>query len=77
MKNCDKKSIAEIKKILNAPVHGAQAVGTQILDNVLKFVTGRENATFANDGEEIFASVDTFSKAIKKADPSQLEKSYI
>lgn len=75
-KNCDAKSLAAIKKIM---VQGspARATGEQILNRITQFITQNENATFAREGEEYFNNEASFASAIKKCDPSQMERQFI
>jgi len=75
-KQCDKASIEEIKKLMN-PQNRPSATGKVILDIICKFISKDTNASFDKEGVDIFASVETLQTAIKRCDPSALEKQWI
>lgn len=75
-KQCDKASIDAIKKIMN-PQARPSDTGKVILDIICKFISADTNASFDKEGVDIFASVETLQTAIKRCDPSALEKQWI
>lgn len=76
-KQVDKDVLSDIKRILQQGRSSACATGTEILNLICVFATGDTNATYSSAGQAIFASPETFGQAVKKADPSALEKSWI
>jgi len=73
-KDCDKASINEIKKTMAAGISPAIGNGRAILDRICQLATGKETASYAVEGADLFQSEMTFSSAIKKADSSLIEK---
>ena len=75
-KNCDKASINEVKKIIMGGVSPALDLGRSIMNRIAQFITGSETATFA-PGDAWFASAEAFTSAVKKCDPSRMERQFI
>lgn len=59
---------------MGAGVSPAVPNGKAILDRICQLATGKENATYAVEGGDLFQSETTFSSTIKKADSSLIEK---
>ncbi len=68
-KNCDKKSLETIK----AAASGSRT-GTEILDKICCFITGTADASYSVQGVDIFVTPESFTTAVKRCDPSVLEK---
>lgn len=68
-KNCDKKSLESIKTAA-----GTSSTGTKILNEICVFITGSLDATYSVQGVDIFSSPESFTTAVKRCDPSALEK---
>jgi len=68
-KNCDKKSLETIK----AAAAGSKT-GMEILNKICVFITGSMDASYSVQGVDIFASPDSLTTAVKRCDPSALEK---
>ena len=77
VKLCDKDSIKEVKKVMNARQSTAIGTATQILDRICQFLDASPDATFANEGATIFDSAESFASATKSCDPAAMEKSFI
>jgi len=77
LKACNKDSLNKVKKIISAGQSRAVGTGRDILDGITKFVMKNTGATFANDGQQIFATPETFSKAIKDCMPTDMDRSWL
>ena len=77
VKSIDEKALKEIKQIYERGQSQAIATAQTLLDLICKFVTGSPDASYNAQGENIFATSETFASACKKADPSVLEKQFI
>lgn len=76
LKNCGKASLVTVKRIMQQG-SPARETGQTILDLICKFACANEQATFEREGTDIFETEATFSSAIKKCDPSKLERAFI
>ena len=76
-KNCDAASLMQIKKILSTPNSAAASTGREILDMICKFITNNINATYADDGANIFDSAENLQALIKRCDPSAPDKDWV
>ena len=73
LKNCGKDSLDKIKKIM-AQGGPSRNTGQSILDRICQFVSGNESGSFAIEGQDIFLNETAFASAIKKCDPSVMER---
>ena len=77
LKGCDKDSLKKIKGILSAGSSGAVGTGREILDNICRFVKKNTSSSYASDGEAIFATPESFSKAIKDCMPTDMDRNWL
>lgn len=79
VKECDAKSLTEIKKVMNGGqgTPGARATAQEILDLICKFIKKNPQSSYAVDGADVFSSAEAFNSAVKRCDPSAQEKAWI
>lgn len=75
-KTVDAETLKEIKSIFSKGTSPAINTATEILDLICVFATADPNAKYSSHGS-IFENADNFGAAVKKADASALEKSWI
>ena len=77
-KQINADSIKEIKRALKININPeVTEVAISILDQLCMFIQASPDASFANEGQVIFESVDSFTQAMKGCDPAAMEKSWI
>jgi mannose/fructose/N-acetylgalactosamine-specific phosphotransferase system component IID len=54
LKECDKAAITAIKKTMAAGISPSVGVGRSILDRICQLASGKEGASFAVEGSDIF-----------------------
>lgn len=74
VKNCDENNMKAVLNVMNGPNSDAIAVGREMLDDLVKFITRNTDATYAKDGAEIFETSDSYTKKIKDCDPKDLDR---
>ena len=76
-KTVDAGALKDLKKIITVGSSPAIETGTDLLNIICAFATANPEATYSVQGTAIFETPETFMQAIKKADASALEKSWI
>jgi hypothetical protein len=77
LKTCDKESIQKIQKVMALGVSPVCGTARLILDKICQFVTGKETASYAAEGADLFLSELIFSSVVKKCSGTTLEKDFI
>lgn len=75
IKNINKKNIEGIKQLF---VEGAADLQMNfILDSIVQFLTGKEAASFSQNGSEFFTDEATLGAALRKIKPENLDKDHL
>lgn len=74
-KGIDKKNLATVTRTVLS--NGDEVVGHFLLNSLTQFFLGRADTTFANDGQELFATVEALDTNLRKVDHLKLEKKVI
>ncbi len=77
LKQCDKDSIKEIKRVMAVGVSPVCNTAREILDKICQFLDANPDASFSNQGTTIFDSAESFNSACKSCDPAAMEKAFI
>lgn len=75
VKKCDKEALKAIKTNLNGAKKSQ--VGQNILEAITKIVSGKESASYAIEGIDVFDNEATLSSSVKKCDASKMPKEYL
>ena len=77
LKGCDKDSLKKIRSVLSGGQSAAVGTGRDIVDGICRFVKKDTNTSYAAVGDSIFATPESFSKAIKDCMPTDMDRNWL
>jgi len=77
LKGCDKDSLKKIRSVLSGGQSAAVGTGREIVDGICKFVKKDTSTSYGAVGDSIFATPESFSKAIKDCMPTDMDRNWL